>query len=295
MHASVIKSLLLMVLATAGCTSTSEVDVAGTVTHHRRVLQMESIGSSNVLASMASIQRRTVQAGSTTIPLQLYVPRGTGPFPTVLLLPSIDFVAGDPVTHDRIARSIAAETPALVIVPQLGLPPETDWNTILYQASTVLDWLPDHVERLNGIPDCVVVVGEGSGGALAADLSTRRSDRIDACILVTPILDLRADAWDRTPWYADVVASNTRSAEAVSPLARDVSMAPATYVLTGSEDPSLEQGLEWVRRLRAIDVPATERTIPGRGALGMDWATMGPGMLELVLDVSREILAACDG
>ena len=256
---------------------------------------MESIGSSNVLASMASIQRRTVQAGSKTIPLQVYIPRGAGPFPTVLLLPSIDFVAGDLVTHDRIARSLAAETPALVVVPELGLLPESDWGTIQYQASTVLDWLPGHVDRWDGDRDCIIVLGEGSGGALAADLSTRMAERIDLCILVMPILDLRPDAWDASPWYAEVVAGNERSAEAVSPLARDATEASPTYVLTGSEDPAQAQGLEWSRRLEALDVPTTHRLVAGQGALGMAWATMGPGMLELVLDVAREIRMTCDG
>ncbi len=296
MHACSITPALLLTLAVAfGCTRTAEVDVAGPIGHHRQALQMESIGSSHVLASMASIQRRTVQAGSTTIPLQIYIPRGTGPFPTVLLLPSIDFVAGDPVTHDRIARSVAAETPALVVVPQLGLLPETDWPTVLYQASVVLEWLPDQVKRWDGDPDCVVVLGEGSGGALAADLSTRMPERIELCILVMPILDLRPDAWNARPWYAGMVAGNERSAESLSPLAREAADASPTYVLTGSEDPARAQGLEWSRRLEAIDVQTTHRTIDGRGALGMDWATMGPGMLELVLDVAREIRSTCDG
>lgn len=287
--------LCLPVLIATACTRPGGGETIGPVEHHRRALRMEAIGSTNVMASMAKIQRRVVMVDSTAIPIQLYTPRGDGPFPTVLLLPSIDFVAGDMVTHDRIARSIAAETPALVVLPEPGTLPESNWPTALHQLETVLDWIPDHVERWNGRTDCLVLVGEGSAGAQAAALSTRRPGDITLTILVLPVLDLRRDAWDERPWYADTMAGNDRAAEQISPLAWDIAEASPTYVITGSEDPVRDQGTEWAHRLLELQVPTTHRVLAGQGAMGMEWATVSPNVLQVVFDIAREIREICPG
>lgn len=258
---------------------------------------MEAIGSSNPLARMKSIQRRAIKITNTTvtIPIQIYVPNADGSLPVVLLMPSIDFVAGDTVTHDRIARSIAAETPALVVLPEPGTLPESNWPTTLHQLETVLDWIPDHVQRWNGRTDCLVLMGEGSAGAQAAALSTRRPMDITLTILVLPVLDLRRDAWDERPWYAETMAGSNRAAEQVSPLAHEIVEASRTYVITGSEDPVRHQGTEWANRLLELQVPTTQRVLAGQGALGMEWATVSPDVMQLVLDIAREIRESCPG
>jgi len=287
--------LCLPVLIATACNRPGGGETIGPVEHHRRALRMEAIGSTNVMASMAEIQRRVVMAGSTAIPIQIYTPRSEGPCPTVLLLPSIDFVAGDTVTHDRIARSIAAETPALVVLPEPGSLPESDWPTVLHQLESVLDWLPDHVDRWNGRSDCIVLVGEGAAGAQAAALSTRRAGNITLTILVLPILDLRREAWVDRPWFAEAMGGTDRTAEQVSPLALDIVESSPTYVLTGAEDPAHDQGVEWTDRLLELQVPAKHRVLAGQGPMGMEWATVSPSVLQVVFDIAREIRERCPG
>lgn len=289
----IVSCALITMLLTASSCVTRENELQGVVEHHRRALRIESIGSSNVIATMSTIQRRIVMAGDRSIPIQLFVPRAEGPLPTVLLLPSSDFVAGDIVTHDRIARTIAAETPAIVVTPEPATAPETDWATILDQIGSVVEWIPTNIGRWNGRSDCIVLIGEGSGGAQAAAISSRYVDQLALVVLVLPVLDLRKDAWTQRPWYAEVVAPNEREAEQRSPLARLPEDAPPTYVLIGSDDPARGQGMAWADHLDAIDVPNSLREIPDQGPLGTEWNTSGGTIIELVLDIAREMQSIC--
>jgi acetyl esterase len=258
---------------------------------------MEAIGSSNPLASMKSIERRAIKITDTTvtIPIQIYVPNADGSLPVVLLMPSVDFVAGDLVTHDRIARTLAAETPAIVVLPQTGLPPETDWQTALHQLESVLNWIPAHISRWQGRTDCIILIGEGSGGAQAAALSLRQPDEIRLAILIHPILDLRQSAWEQPPWYIQAVAPNDRYAELISPLAREsIDNAPRTYIITDSEDPAREHGALWSARLSENEIPVQHRTVSDQGAMGLRWILVKDNVYQIVLDIGREIRGVCD-
>lgn len=285
--------LIATLVATSSCT-TQRSDLQGVAEHHRRALRIESIGSSNVIATMSTIQRRVVMAGDRPVPIQLFIPRAEGPLPTVLLLPSSDFVAGDIVTHDRIARTIAAETPAIVVTPEPDTAPETDWATILDQIGSVVDWIPANIGRWNGRTDCITLIGEGSGGAQAAAICSRYVDHLSLVVLVLPVLDLRMDAWTQRPWYAEIVAPNEREAEQRSPLARLPEHAPPTYILIGSDDPAREHGVAWAGHLDDIEVPNSLRELPGQGPLSSEWNTSGDATIELVLDIAREIQSSCD-
>ena len=110
--------------------------------------------------------------------------------PVILLLPSIDFQSGDVVTHDRIARTLAIDTPAVVILPTLPQTPEATLQTSIEVAAAALAWMTARVDRSD--TNCLTIVGEGAAALHALRLAAMQRGHNDTAlrglVLVTPVL-----------------------------------------------------------------------------------------------------------
>ncbi|MEE3001717.1 MAG: alpha/beta hydrolase fold domain-containing protein [Planctomycetota bacterium] len=238
----------------------------------RDVLRTRALQSTNPLPSMESIEQRTVQTSSRPVTLQVYQPGGQD-LPVVLLIPSIDFTAGDIVTHDHVARSLAAETPALVILPSLPLEPENTRREVINASFDVLSWTHGRVARWGGNPDCILLVGEGAGAALATKLAQRDRDgekQLSGLVLLTPSFG-----------------------EEGLPMAHSLRDLPATYVFLGEDDPLGHEGDALVDAMTSRDMRVSVRRQRGIGALRMDWALADPELLQIMLEVAATIRKAC--
>lgn len=232
-----------------------------------------ALQSTNPLPSMESIEQRTVRSGTGPVTLQVYNPGGRD-LPVILLIPSIDYTAGDIVTHDHVARSLAAETPALVILPSLPLEPEHARKDIVNASVDVLEWIPPRVERWGGKPDCIVLVGEGTGASLALSLARRARDAGEIHLVKLVLL---------TPSFG----------KEGLPMASTFRGLPPTYVILGEDDPLHHAGEAIVLAMKSTGVDARSRRLAGTGALRMDWALADPDLLELILDVGAVMHRAC--
>ena len=232
-----------------------------------------ALQSTNPLPSMESIEQRTVRSATGPVTLQVYNPGGRD-LPVILLFPSIDYTAGDIVTHDHVARSLAAETPAIVILPSLPLEPEHTRKKVVNALVDVLEWIPPRIERWEGRPDCIMLVGEGAGASLALSLARQARDARE-----TPLVKL-------------VLLTPSFGNEGL-PMASTFRGLPPTYVILGEDDPLQRQGEAMVDAMQSTGVDARSRRLAGTGALRMDWALADPDLLELILDVGAVMQRTC--
>ena len=130
-----------------------------------------------------------VDAGG--VPARLYVPDGAAG--ALLYLHGGGFVLGDLVTHDGIARRLAARTGWAVLLVDYRLAPEHPWPAADEDAAAAGDWLAGQdFERL-------AVVGDSAGAALALGEVLRHPDRYAAQVLVYPFVDPSGATYDRSP------------------------------------------------------------------------------------------------
>lgn len=263
---SCIPFMVLCILSACNSTRTTS-EPGPVVLEQRRSLRQQSLESTNPLPRMKAIEQRVVEFATGSVTIQAYAPGGSD-LPVILLLPSIDFTAGDLVTHNRIARSLAVETPAVVVLAALPHQPEATVEFTDEAAFAILDWIPERISRWGGTPDCITLIAEGAGArnvlGLARTSTARGGPVIAGLVLPTPTLQ------------------PGDSADAFGQL-------PSTYILLGADDPSLDQGTGLAKALAASGSPVRSRTQGGLGPLRLDWALVNTNVNETVLEVAREV------
>jgi acetyl esterase/lipase len=229
---------------------------------------------------MATRNVDVVQVSSTA---SVRVHRPSGPAstrPGVLWIHGGGYVAGAASMDDRLARTTAEKTGALVASVEYRLAPEDPHPAALDDCFAALEWLAtrDDVDQRR-----IVVVGISAGGGLAAALSLRWRDagRIDLAgqVLVYPMLDdrtvPRSTATSARGWPPEDNAFGWRSYlgrepgdEGVSPYAAparcdDFSHLPPTWIGVGSADLFHDEDVDYAMRLRDAGVPTQLEVVAG--------------------------------
>jgi acetyl esterase/lipase len=157
------------------------------------------------------------------------------------------------------------------------LSPEAQFPVALEESYAVARWAQGARDELGCAPGRLGIMGESSGGNMAAAVALMARDRGDvgftSQILVLPVLDTHFDtsSWDelgqdyllpkeQLEWAVEQYAPGIdRDNPLLSPLlADDVSGLPQTLLVTGEYDPLRDEGERYGDRLReaGVDVDA---------------------------------------
>ena len=263
-------TVLLLLLLLAGCASSNRTsDAKATLLELRQTHRVQSLHSTNPLPRMAWVQQRQFAIADGEMTIQIYSPGGSE-LPVILLLPSIDFSSGDLVTHDRIARALAVDTPALVILPALPQQPEADTASTWNAADGILDWLSTRVERWGGLAQCITLVAEGAGAGTAIELARRNRDT-------------------GAPNLAGIVLPTPYFGSNPLPEHDDLEGLPPVLILLGADDPNRDQGSVLSARLQEAGTRTRTRLQTNQGPMRSDWALADPSIYEVVLETAREV------
>lgn len=192
--------------------------------------------------------------------------------------PAWGWVAGNLDSTDTVSRKLAERTGCTFITVECRKAPEHPYPAAVEDAWQALQWAEDYRRQLPGPTPPLVVLGEGSGGALAAVLARRTAESggpaIGSMILVSPCLDSRTTRRSYSRYGADGFVDATlmehiwdlylpnaldrASADAVPLRERDFSGQPPTLFLTAEHDPLYDEGYEYCARLASAGV-AVER------------------------------------
>ena len=142
-----------------------------------------------------SIQNTMFPGGPTgSVPVRIIRPvNGSRVLPVVMHLHGGGWMRGDAETHDRLVREIATGIPAAVVFVEYDRAPEAQYPIAIEQAYAALSYVVDHAQQLSLDSTRLAIMGDGTGGNMAAAVTLmakeRRGPKIDLQVLFYPIVD----------------------------------------------------------------------------------------------------------
>jgi len=217
---------------------------------------------------LRSVDDLEIPSPSGRLGLRLYRP-DDGCLPGALFLHGGGWTVNDVDTHDELCRRLAKRSGWLLASLDYRRAPEHKHPAPLEDAYIAYRWLLDNAESVDCDPASVAVVGESSGGTVAAGLALLLRDLGAPMpvhqVLAYPAAD-RLDAWpsyaergtgyilDRAlmRWYFGHYLPDGAAADDpyLYPLAaEDLSGLPPALVLTAEFDPLRDEGVAYAERL----------------------------------------------
>ncbi|MCY3505559.1 MAG: alpha/beta hydrolase [Chloroflexi bacterium] len=206
--------------------------------------------------------------------VDLYPADGAGPHPGVLFIHGGSWVAGSPLTHDKLAQRLAERGYSVVSV-DYALAPEHKHPEGLDDCVLAADWLKAEAEGLGIDPGRLAIMGDSAGGNLAAATLHCLLERDGAtpfraaalpygvydfpAMLAlpedAPFVNGRIFVW-QVEDYLGVAPDDPRlELPAVSPrFSPHLANFPPVFMTAGTRDPLLQQSLDFAESLRAAGV-----------------------------------------
>ncbi|GEP58596.1 alpha/beta hydrolase [Reyranella soli] len=168
---------------------------AATLTPERARAELVALAESRKdvpLPELATAKDITVDGAAGPIAARLFA-TGRTPAPTIVYFHGGGWVAGDLLTHERQARTLALEAEAVVVSVDYRRPPETPFPGPFEDCLAATRWAAANIGTLGGDPARLAVAGDSAGGNLAAAVALAcRQDgpSLKAQLLIYPATDL---------------------------------------------------------------------------------------------------------
>jgi acetyl esterase len=214
---------------------------------------------------------------------RVYVPKGEGPFPTMVYFHGGGWVGGSIAVADEPCRALASRAGVIVVSASYRLSPENKFPAAIEDAYAAVVWTAATIEEYGGDPSRIGVIGDSAGGNLAAVAALMARDkggpRLSAQVLTYPVIDpspiypslkengqgyvLEAAA---IPWFWGHYLADP--ADAANPYAspikaEDLSGLPPALIMTVEFDPARDEGEAYGAKLKAAGVPTIVTRFPG--------------------------------
>ncbi len=243
---------------------------------------------------VAKVEDRSVSWRDAEVPVRIYTPAGTGPFPILIWCHGGGMVVGDLETADATARHLTVETGCVTVSVDYRLAPETKFPGACDDCYAAAVWASDNAASIQGDASRMAVGGDSAGGNLAAVVAQMARDRANPDLafqlLVYPMTSLdfetssyvdNADGYlltrDSMKWYWDQylgASDDPNHPYAVPSRAGSFKNLPPALVITAEFDPLRDEGEAYAKRLEADGVPTTHSRYDGmiHGFFGMSGA-----------------------
>ena len=224
---------------------------------------------------VAKVENRSIPGPDGDVPVRIYTPEGTGPFPIMVWYHGGGWVIGDLESADGPSRHLCVGADCVVVSVDYRLAPETKFPGPAEDCYAATQWAVDNAAAINGDPARVAVGGDSAGGNLAAAMCLMARDRngpaISFQLLVYPVTERNFDTasyrdnatgysltQDGMRWFWDQYLAN--DADAANPYAApaqaaDLSGQPPALVITAEFDPLRDEGEAYAELLRNAGVP----------------------------------------
>ncbi len=210
------------------------------------------------------------------VPVRLYEPRnGSSGLPGILHIHGGGFVAFGLDSFDGQCEQLVLEVDAVVAAVDYRLAPEHPFPAAFDDCYAALKWFA-------GERECIAVLGESAGGALAGGVALAARDRGEVRpafqVLLCPCLDDRLETpssrevtdprtWSRVAaegsWRAYLGERDAVSPYAAPARAADLRGLPPAYLAVGGQDLMRDETIEYARRLIEAGVPTELHVYPG--------------------------------
>ncbi|RAL21030.1 alpha/beta hydrolase [Thermoflavimicrobium daqui] len=203
------------------------------------------------------------------LPIRIYTPEGTGPFPILVYFHGGGWVLGDLDSSDHICRYMAHRSKSVVISVGYRLAPEYKYPKPFEDAVYAIQWIYEHIHDFWGDPSRFVVGGESAGANLAAAASIKFKELgfpyITGQLLITPVTHYSFDTEsyqeegtknltkERMIWFwHHYLEDPSQGLEPYSSplLVKDASNLPPALIVTVAADPLRDEGAAFANRLK---------------------------------------------
>lgn len=222
-------------------------------------------------------------AGGADIPIRIYTPPGSGPFPVLVYYHGGGWVLADINAYDASARALAVKGKTIVVSVGYRLAPEHKFPVPADDAYAGFAWVTRHAASFNGDAKRVSVGGESAGGNLATVVAMMARDKHAAMpiheLLIYPVTNY---AFDTPSYEKNAMAKPLNRAMMrwffkhylrtpadgarpyVSPLrATSLANMPPATVITDDIDPLMSEGKAYADKLAAAGVPVRYKNYSG--------------------------------
>ena len=248
---------------------------AQTPEENRRTLR--ALFTAEVPTPVGHVEDRKVPSPDGDIPIRLYTPQGSGPFPVLVFLHGGGWVQGDIETYDELCRTLTNGVDCIVVSVDYRLAPEHTFPACPQDCYAATEWVATNAAQFNGDPSRIAIGGDSAGGNLTAVVTQMVRDRGGAPLvfqlLIYPMTDFTAD----TPslremgegyfvtakdleWFLNHYLNNEEEKKdpLASPmLAASLSNLPPALIITAEYDPLRDDGELYGKRLKEAGVPVT--------------------------------------
>jgi len=226
---------------------------------------------------------KTIKLQDHEYAVRIYRPFSEFPLPVVLYFHAGGFVKGDIAYSESFCRKLANGSGCIIISVNYRLAPEHPFPAALDDAYYALEWVHQSAREFGGDPDTLAVVGESSGGNLAAAISLmsymKKGPSIKLQILLYPQLDythsclshsLFADGYFLTEqalyFYAKQYLPEAVDLKDpyLSPYwTKHHKYLPHTYIITAEYDPLRDEAENYAKELKKAGVKVVHHRYPG--------------------------------
>jgi acetyl esterase len=201
------------------------------------------------------------------------------PVPVVLFFHGGGWALGDATTHDRLARELAVGVRAIVVIVEFSRTPESQFPIALEEAYAATKYIADNPASLGVDGSRIAVVGDGSGGNIAAATTLlckrRGGPRINFQVLFYPVTSANFEttsyqAFENGPWLTKQAMENYWAAYIPNKADREVVTAtplnatidqlrglPDALIITAESDVLRDEGEAYARKLCEANVRVT--------------------------------------
>jgi acetyl esterase len=226
---------------------------------------------------VADVVNRTIAGPGGDLPVRIYTPNGSGPFPLMVFFHGSGFVVCNLDTHDGTCRNLCSAAGCVVVSVDYRLAPEHKFPAGPEDCYAATKWSAEHARELNADPARMVIAGDSAGGNLVAVTALMVRDRggpsLRGQLMIYPVTDYykpghpsyvdNAEGYGLTAagmrWFWSHYLKN--EAEADNPYASPLRAAnlrglPPALIITAEYDVLRDEGELYGQRLAEAGVPS---------------------------------------
>lgn len=234
--------------------------------------------------AVGKVEDRVIPGPDGQIPVRIYTPEGTGPFPLLVFFHGGGWVLGNIDSHDAVCRALTNAADCITISVDYRLAPEYKFPAAPEDCYAATRWAADNASSCNGDATRIAIGGDSAGGNLTAVVALMARDRggpklvyqllmypvTDHYTLNTPSYQANSEGYFLTKndmiWFWDLYVSSeddTKHPHASPLQAQDLSNLPPAMVITAEYDPLRDEGEIYADRLREAGNQVTAKRYHG--------------------------------
>jgi acetyl esterase len=222
------------------------------------------------------VEDRKIPGPAGELPIRVYTPQGSGPFPVLVFFHGGGWVLCDLDSHDAPCRVLTNKVGCVTVSVDYRLAPEHKFPAGVEDCFAATKWVAAHAGELNVDANRLAIGGDSAGGNLSAVIAQLARDaggpKIAFQLLIYPATEAELDTTSHKTftdyfltkddiiwfWGHYLRGPADRKDPRVAPaLTKNLKGLPPALVITAEFDPLRDEGEAYGEKLRAAGVPVT--------------------------------------